>query len=488
MRLDTETETVEFKSTLAELKQGLISLVAMLNKHGEASLWFGVASNALVKGLTINEKTLRDVSQSIAAHIEPRIYPEITEKKLSNKTCLLVQAQGHQKPYFAFGRAYFRVADEDRQMSARELESLILRRNREALRWDNEPSNLAIHALNEKKIRQYLNRAGLPWDTAINALKKLDLLHEENLVNSVRLFFTDRPTQLRCAVFATESSATVIDQHDFEGDILELIEEADKYILKNTRMGMRLDGLVRIDVPEISREALREAIINAFCHRDWRDPDYVQVAIYTDRVEIRNPGVLFDDLTLADLHRGNISRRRNPLIAELFRRIRLVESWGRGMPLILENAPYVTFFEIAGFFVAKFLRTSSSLTNPLKTDKYPLKTNKNLLETDKTAKKISKISFEHVNPALNLTLKTAKAVKTEIDIDKNYQNRQKKIRELIFQFLSKQPQLSTSALAKSIGVSVESVRHQITQLKKAGKLLHIGSKKGGHWLVIDPHE
>ena len=485
MRLETETETVEFKSTLAELKQGLISLVAMLNKHGEASLWFGVASNALVKGLTINEKTLRDVSQSIAAHIEPRIYPEITEKKLSNKTCLLVQAQGHQKPYFAFGRAYFRVADEDRQMSARELEVLILRRNREALRWDNEPSNLAIHTLNEKKIRQYLNRAGLPWDNTINALKKLDLLHEENFVNSVRLFFTDRPTQLRCAVFATETSATVIDQHDFEGDILELIEEAEKYILKNTRMGMQLDGLVRIDVPEISREALREAIINAFCHRDWRDPDYVQVAIYTDRVEIRNPGGLFDDLTLADLHRGNISRRRNPLIAELFRRIRLVESWGRGMPLILENAPHVTFFEIAGIFVAKFLRVPSLVATPLETDKNHLKTNKNNFEIDKTTKKISKTSFEYVKLPLKSPLKT---VKTESDIDKTYRNHQTKTQELIFQFLSKQPQLSTIALANLIGVSVESVRHHITQLKKVGKLIHIGSKKGGYWLVIDPHE
>ena len=443
MRLETETETVEFKSTLAELKQGLISLVAMLNKHGEASLWFGVASNALVKGLTINEKTLRDVSQSIAAHIEPRIYPEITEKKLSNKTCLLVQAQGHQKPY------------------------------------------LAIHTLNEKKIRQYLNRAGLPWDNTINALKKLDLLHEENFVNSVRLFFTDRPTQLRCAVFATETSATVIDQHDFEGDILELIEEAEKYILKNTRMGMRLDGLVRIDVPEISREALREAIINAFCHRDWRDPDYVQVAIYTDRVEIRNPGGLFDDLTLADLHRGNISRRRNPLIAELFRRIRLVESWGRGMPLILENAPHVTFFEIAGIFVAKFLRVPSLIATPLETDKNHLKTNKNNFEIDKTTKKISKTSFEYVKLTLKNPLKT---VKTESDVNKTYRNHQTKTQELIFQFLSKQPQLSTIALANLIGVSVESVRHHITQLKKVGKLIHIGSKKGGYWLVIDPHE
>jgi predicted HTH transcriptional regulator len=297
MRLETETETVEFKSTLAELKQGLISLVAMLNKHGEASLWFGVASNALVKGLTINEKTLRDVSQSIAAHIEPRIYPEITEKKLSNKTCLLVQAQGHQKPYFAFGRAYFRVADEDRQMSARELEVLILRRNREALRWDNEPSNLAIHTLNEKKIRQYLNRAGLPWDNTI--------------------------------------------------------------------------------------------------------------------------------------------------------------------------------------------RVPSLVATPLETDKNHLKTNKNNFEIDKTTKKISKTSFEYVKLPLKSPLKT---VKTESDIDKTYRNHQTKTQELIFQFLSKQPQLSTIALANLIGVSVESVRHHITQLKKVGKLIHIGSKKGGYWLVIDPHE
>jgi predicted HTH transcriptional regulator len=297
MRLETETETVEFKSTLAELKQGLISLVAMLNKHGEASLWFGVASNALVKGLTINEKTLRDVSQSIAAHIEPRIYPEITEKKLSNKTCLLVQAQGHQKPYFAFGRAYFRVADEDRQMSARELEVLILRRNREALRWDNEPSNLAIHTLNEKKIRQYLNRAGLPWDNTI--------------------------------------------------------------------------------------------------------------------------------------------------------------------------------------------RVPSLIATPSETDKNHLKTNKNNFEIDKTTKKISKTSFEYVKLPLKSPLKT---VKTESDIDKTYRNHQTKTQELIFQFLSKQPQLSTIALANLIGVSVESVRHHITQLKKVGKLIHIGSKKGGYWLVIDPHE
>ncbi|HOI67984.1 MAG TPA: ATP-binding protein, partial [Thiomonas arsenitoxydans] len=67
----TETETIELKKSLAELKQGLVSLAAMLNKHGQGELWFGIAPNGKAVGLEINEKTLRDVSQAIAAHIEP---------------------------------------------------------------------------------------------------------------------------------------------------------------------------------------------------------------------------------------------------------------------------------------------------------------------------------------------------------------------------------------------------------------------------------
>ncbi|MGL6160114.1 AlbA family DNA-binding domain-containing protein [Microbulbifer sp.] len=91
---NTETETVEFKKSLAELKQGLISLAAMLNKHGEAELWFGIAPNGEPVGLSITEKTLRDVSQAVSAHIEPKIYPEITRQAIAQKSCLRVQARG----------------------------------------------------------------------------------------------------------------------------------------------------------------------------------------------------------------------------------------------------------------------------------------------------------------------------------------------------------------------------------------------------------
>ncbi len=436
----TESEIIEFKKTLAELKQGLISLVAMLNKHGRGELWFGIAPNAQATGLEITEKTLRDVSQAVAAHIEPRIYPEITEQVINEKTCLYIRAAGQQKPYFAYGRAYVRVADEDRQMSSKELETLILEQNRVALRWDNEPGQFGIEALDEGKIRQFLERAGLPWDNTANTLQKLDLLNNGQPCNAAALFFTDSSIQLRCAVFASQTSATIIDRHDFTGDILELIGEAEKYILKNIHIGMQLDGLRRLDVPEISRDALREAIINAFCHRDWRDPDYIQIAIYKDRVEIRNPGGLYGNLTLADLHRGNVSRRRNPLVAELLRRIHLIEAWGRGVPLILEKAR-VEFRETGGLFIASFARSNVVQGTTLNT---PSKTTPETLWTGQP------------NP-----------------------------RQTLLTLLRQQPQLTTPGLAAACGMSKEGVKYHLTQLKRSGKLRHIGPTKGGYWEVID---
>lgn len=448
-----ESETVEFKTSLAELKQGLISLVAMLNKHGQGDLWFGIAPSGKPAGLMANEKTLRDVSQAIGVHIDPRLYPEITSVDVAGKTCLRVQATGHQKPYFAHGRAYIRVADEDRQMSARELESLILKRNSAALRWDNEPSAMALGELSEDKIRRFVERAGLPWDhdgdSTANAFTKLGLMQGAQIVNAARLFFAHQPIQLRCAVFASTTSATILDRHDFDGDILELIEEAEKYILKNIHIGMRLEGLRRVDVPEISRAALREAIINAFCHRDWRHPDYVQVAVYKNRVEIRNPGGLFDGLTFEAMRRGNVSHRRNPLIAELFRRIDMVEAWGRGMPLILQNAPDAEFREIASLFIASFERPSAAAVTGPETG----------LETS------PKTSLE---TGLENTKKTPK-----------------KHQETILQHLRQHPQANVQELMDATGLSANGVKYHLNQLKQTGKLRRLGATKGGRWEVTE---
>jgi ATP-dependent DNA helicase RecG len=451
-----ESEAIELKKGLAELKQGLVSMVAILNKHGMGELWFGIAPDGRVVGLEVSDKTLRDVSQAIGAHVEPRIYPQIEQAITQQKTCLRIRFAGRDTPYFAYGRAYMRVADEDRQVSARELEKLILGKHKEALRWDTQVcEGLSMADLDAARIGHFLDLAGVPSDTPENALEKLGLLKNGQLFNAARLFFARQaPLQLRCAVFASTDSATIIDRHDFDGDILDLVEEAQKYILKNIHIGMRLDGLYRVDVPEISMAALREAVINAFCHRDYRDPDYVQVAVFKNRVEIRNPGTLLDGLTIADIRRGNVSRRRNPLIAELLRRIHMVEGWGRGMPLMLENAPMAEFRELAGLFIASFARQSF----------------------------LEEARQETADNALGATGDTT---------DNHVETTHKPLitpREKLLTLLHAQPELSMKDLADLSGASLYSVRHHLASLQAAGRLRHVGPTKGGRWEILESGE
>lgn len=432
-----ESETVEFKKSLAELKAGLVSMAAILNKHGSGALWFGVRNDGKAVGLDATEKTLRDVSQAIAAHIEPRIYPHLSMEPVAGANCLKIIFTGKDTPYFAYGRAYMRVADEDRQLSARELENLILSKNREALRWDNETCSATLADLNEKKLKRFVEHAGLTWDSPENALEKLGLSKDGQLVNAAPLFFAEKPPmQLRCAVFAATDSATIIDRHDFDGDILELIEEAQKYILKNIHIGMRLKGLYREDVPEISAEALREAIINAFCHRDYRAPDYIHIAVFKNRVEIRNPGGLFGGLTIADILHGNISQRRNPLIADLFRRIQMVEAWGRGMPLILKNAPDVQFSQVAGLFITSFTRPSY------------------------TSEK---------EPSRQATTQ---------------ETTQETTREKILACIRAEPAITGKQMALKIGITEDGIKYHLAKLKKAGIIRHLGPTRSGHWEVL----
>jgi len=75
MKIGKENEKLEFKRSTAELKEGIISLSAMLNKHGGGELYFGVRNDGTTTGMDISDKTLRDISQAVSNHLEPKIYP-----------------------------------------------------------------------------------------------------------------------------------------------------------------------------------------------------------------------------------------------------------------------------------------------------------------------------------------------------------------------------------------------------------------------------
>ena len=80
-----ESEILELKKSTSELKEGIISIAAILNKHQQGELYFGIKNDGTAVGQDVTEKTLREVSKTISESIEPKIYPKIKEIEIAAK-------------------------------------------------------------------------------------------------------------------------------------------------------------------------------------------------------------------------------------------------------------------------------------------------------------------------------------------------------------------------------------------------------------------
>lgn len=127
MNLGMETETVEYKRSTSEMREGMESIASILDKHGQGTLYFGVRNDGEVVGQEVSEKTLRDVSQAVANHIEPRVYPQIERLVTDDgKAYVRVEFSGFETPYACDGRYRIRSADEDDPMSRARLQGMIM--------------------------------------------------------------------------------------------------------------------------------------------------------------------------------------------------------------------------------------------------------------------------------------------------------------------------------------------------------------------------
>lgn len=114
-----ENERLELKKSTSELKEATIAIAAILNKHQEGEISFGIGNDGRVIGQTVTDKTIRDISKAVSDHIEPKIFPEINNVTIKGKECIHVRFEGSEIPYYAYGRAYVRVGTENKKLSAR---------------------------------------------------------------------------------------------------------------------------------------------------------------------------------------------------------------------------------------------------------------------------------------------------------------------------------------------------------------------------------
>ncbi len=341
MNLGKETETLEFKKTTGEMKEAMISISSMLNKHGVGTLYFGVKPNGEPCGQEVSESSLRDVSRSVYENIQPQIYPVIEEVILDGKHLIRVEFVGDHTPYSAFGRYYLRTADEDREVTPEQLRSFFVE-NEYKEKWEKAPSGASVKQVDQKAVRSF-------WQKAVSAgripegrfscpviLKRYGLIRDDQLNHAGEcLFGSTHPVMLKAAIFATDEKLTFLDMKLFEDNIINLIGLAEDYILKNIRWRNEIVGAERTEIPEIPAAVIREVLANGFAHAVYNGQTNHEICIHPGMITIYSPGEYASSHQPEEYIKGNFeSVIRNATIAKILYLNKTIEQFGSGFKRI----------------------------------------------------------------------------------------------------------------------------------------------------------
>ena len=409
-----ESQKVELKKSLSQLNEALKAICAFLNHKG-GIVYFGVDDKGRIIGLDVTDKTLRKISQQIHSRIKPEVVPEIKEVKYGGKSIIEVKVpEGANKPYFLNGIAYKRVGTENRIIPPDELKKIILEQRQ--TRWDEEIcEDATLKDIDEEAVRKFLEKAkherNYDIDTKIglkDALKKFGLIKNGRLTNAAILFFGKEPqkffpqAEVRCAKFKGDDvTKPFISMRVIGGRVQEQIEEAEKFVLSNIQKAAWIEPgkIERIEKWEYPPEAIREAIVNAICHRDYRSSGNVQIRIFDTRIEIWNPGRLPEGITIESLKKQHISKPRNRNIAKLLFLIKYIEQWGSGTNKMVEaclreGLPEPEFKEMGNDFCV--ILTRSRIHELLENSELLNERQKQAIEYLKTKKTITSTEYKEI--------------------------------------------------------------------------------------------
>ena len=201
---------------------------------------------------------------------------------------------------------------------------------------DLDPDWIARFVRGARRIRQF----PLPEDTPPQALlEHLKLLRKGRLTNAAVLLFARSPqrflisSEIKCAHFhGTEVSKPIPSYQVYRGKAFELVDQAVDFVLSkiNRAVGTRSESARAPRTYEIPEEVVTEAIVNAVAHRDYTSNASVQVMLFSDRLEVWNPGSLPPPLTLEKLREPHASVPANPLLAESMYLVNYIERMGTG--------------------------------------------------------------------------------------------------------------------------------------------------------------
>ncbi|MGC2871711.1 ATP-binding protein [Ihubacter sp. mB4P-1] len=314
-----------------ELKESVtntfLKTVSAYANYDGGVIIFGVSDDGTIKGIEDPEKVCLDIENKINDSIVPQ--PDYTLCiKDDERTVHLTVKSGTSKSYLYKSKAYKRNDSSTIEVDSVEFTRLVL----SGRHMNYEELASAEQALSFTVLSEMMQEINGIADFDQDILKTLNLYSDQNGYN------------IAAAILADQNNFPGIDIAKF-GETISIIEKRATFdhmsILSAYKNAMSLfrdyyqyeiiDGAVRKTVERIPEAAFRETIANAFIHRLWDVNVQTRVSMFNDRIEVVSPGGLPAGLTEAEYLSGRISVLRNPIIANVFYRLKIVEIFGTGI-------------------------------------------------------------------------------------------------------------------------------------------------------------
>ena len=353
-----ESRTLELKKSTGELKDGMHAACAFLNTEG-GWLIFGVAPKSLkIIGQEVSDTTQREIAQAIAG-LEPAvdIRPEYIDiPDYPGHKVIAMHFDGWvwgERPHTFHGCPYMKIESTTKVMPHEIYDERIRAYQPKSFSWEMQRAEgVRLADLNHKHImgciRLGVEGGRIPasaLSTSIEeTLTKWKLLNNGFPTNGAALLFSDNlheydNFQLKMARFLGNDKNEFIDNQRVEGNFFALLDAGLAFCFKHLNLSGRITNHSpqREERLEIPYKALREAIINSLCHRQWEKNNLTNsIAIYDDRVEFANPGVLPPQITPENIKEPHESYPYNVKVAEVLFRTMWSENWGSGAKRIIE--------------------------------------------------------------------------------------------------------------------------------------------------------
>ena len=362
-----ESKELELKSTITNT---FLKTVSAFSNYNSGKIIFGVDDNGKIIGLENIEELCLDLENKINDNISPK--PDFRFIKDTKKNIItLIVEEGFNKPYLYKGKAYKRNDTSTVEVDRIEFNRLtLLGLNQYYEELKAKKQNLKFEVLT-KELEEKLSLKNFSKDV----LKTLSLYDDKIGYNNAAELFADSNTfsGIDIAKFG-KNIDEILDRNLFVN--ISIISQFQKTLEVFNRYYKyeQILGSERIEKELIPEKAFREVIANALIHRTWDVNSNIRISMYEDKIEVSSPGGLPSGISEKEYLNGQISQLRNPILANIFFRLKYIEMFGTGIRRI--NESYKDYAVKPAF---EIFENSIKITLPIITTKLFLTTDEKIV-------------------------------------------------------------------------------------------------------------